>query len=336
MFNILKHITIFFALLFGVLSNGFANATVLDCVSDMRRDGSKISIEKSAVGCDVIKAWETAIKHSKVRTSVTALTKIENILTSGRIPTTKFKAAIDGNLGDILNAADDINMGKILDRLNLQHVNEAHFDEILQRLSNYPTLKQDLIANPHWFETFDDILKEPGKYWDILNEGNLPSGSALAQWGQGFWWKNLRELADQFEDFAALDNFRLVNNLDINQVVEQVTLEVNGIKIRIDYLGKDAAGKFHLGDAKFTTKSKNWVTDWLNAATDNQTQVFPLFQNGGVNSIVVKATDPQKISELANIGLGNNSSISFSNITLKIFGSEANQQIVKTVVTLKP
>jgi len=115
-----------------------------------------------------------------------------------------------------------------------------------------------------------------------------------------------------------------------------VTLEVNGIRIRIDYLGKDASGKFHLGDAKFSTNDKNWLTEWLNASTDNQTQVFPLFQNGTVNSIVVKATDPQKLTELANIGLGNNSSISFSNTTLKVFGSEANQQVVKTVVTLKP
>jgi len=55
-----------------------------------------------------------------------------------------------------------------------------------------------------------------------------------------------------------------------------------------------------------------------------------------VNSIVVKATDSQKLLELANIGLANNSSISFANTTLKIFGSEANQQVVKTVVTLKP
>jgi hypothetical protein len=282
-----------------------------------------------------IKAWETAIKHSKVRTSVSALTKIDNILSNGRIPVAKLKAAIDGNLGDILNAGDATNLGKILDRLNLQHVNEAHFDEILQRLSNYPTLKQDLITNPQWFETFDDILKEPGKYWDILSEGNLPSGSALSQWGQGFWWKNLRELADQFEGSAALTSFISTNGIAFNKVVQQVTLEVNGIKIRIDYLGVDGAGKFHLGDAKFSTKPKNWISDWLNSATDNQTVVFPLFQNGGVNNIVVKATDPAKIADLVKIGLGNNSTISFSNTTLKIFGSEANQQAVKSVVTIK-
>jgi hypothetical protein len=345
-----QYIKSFILFLFVLFSSGFVNAQSTGCDllkklgDDIAANGDDLRPffeNANNIGGKRIKAWEITIKHSKVRTSVSALTKIDNILSNGRIPGAKLKAAIDGNLGDILNAADATNLGKILDRLNLQHVNEAHFDEILIRLSNYPTLKQDLITNPQWFETFDDILKEPGKYWDILSEGNLPSGSALSQWGQGFWWKNLRELADQFEKSAALDNFRSVNGIALDKVVTQVTLEVNGIKIRIDYLGVDGAGKFHLGDAKFSTKTKIWITDWLNSATDNQTVVFPLFQNGGVNSIVVKATDPDKITALENIGLvkdpvtGLFPPINFSNTTLKIFGSEANQQAVKTIVTLK-
>ncbi|MFZ1788720.1 MAG: ORF6N domain-containing protein [Saprospiraceae bacterium] len=76
-------------------------------------------------------------------------------------------------------------------------------------------------------------------------------------------------------------------------------IQVN-IQIRIDYLGKDINGKFHLGDAKFTTKDKNWNSDWLDPSSVNQNSVFPLFQSGGVNSIVVKATDSDKLIQLAS------------------------------------
>ena len=159
-----------------------------------------------------VKAWES-VSHLKesVRLNTTILGKIDNLRSAEKIPEDKLDLVLKNQLGEILDAADGAAVNKILDRLNMSHVNEAHFDKITQRLTNpeyKQTLLKDLKDNPQWFETFDDILKEPGKYWDILNEGNLPSGSALAQWGQGFWWKNLRELADQFEKFEAIDNFR--------------------------------------------------------------------------------------------------------------------------------
>lgn len=91
-----------------------------------------------------------------------------------------------------------------------------------------------------------------------------------------------------------------------------------------------------MGDAKFSTKDKKWNSDWLGSSTTNQKTVFSLFEAGGVNSIIVKVSDPDKAFELSQkLGLSNNSSIQFSNTSMKLFGSVANQQSVQTVVVLK-
>lgn len=266
-----------------------------------------------------------------------AISKVETILNNGAITQQKLVDAIETNMAAIISAADDVELGKILDRLNLAHVDDAHLDKITQRINDYSTLKQDLINNPDWFETFEDILNNPGKYWEIIDDAVVPTNAALNHWAQGYWWKNLRDMAQNFEKIPGLDEFKIVSGIsDNSKIVEQVTLEFDGVKIRVDYLGFDQlTGKYSLGEAKFSTKNKNWGTDWLNASTDNQKTVFQAIQNGNVNSIVVKATDAQKLSELAGIGLANNSSISFANITLDIIGSNANQQTVKSVVSLK-
>jgi hypothetical protein len=60
----IRHIAFLFALLIGVLSNSFANTTV--------HDASKISVEKSAVGAESIKAWEALI-NGPYRTKIGAL-----------------------------------------------------------------------------------------------------------------------------------------------------------------------------------------------------------------------------------------------------------------------
>jgi hypothetical protein len=297
---------------------------------------------------ELVGAWDL-VKHldEGVRLNVNALGKLDNLLTSGKIPKAKLESALNSHLGDILNAADEVNVGKILDRLNLQHVDELHFDNIIQRLDNYPTLKQDLFDNPDWFDTFDDILKRPGDYWDIVDEAVASSDAALIKWGQGFWWKNLREKAKNFEipdpsvpgSGTARSSFRSSNNLNANQVVDQVTLEVNGTKIRIDYLGKDASGKFHLGDAKFSIKDKNWSSEWSGSSTPNQSTVFPDIQSQSHN-IVIKATDPFKISlieQWLGIILNNGTfTIPVSDVgSLKIFGSAADDiSVVKEVVQL--
>ena len=123
-------------------------------------------------------------------------------------------------------------------------------------------------------------------------------------------------------------------------VVTQVTLEVDGVAIRVDYLGYNSTTRvYHLGETKFSTLDKNWDADWLSAATDNQSIVLPKVRDKTVIKYVVKATDSQKLADLAEIGLVDSSgkliNIQFNNSNFNIFGSQANQQVVKTVVTLK-
>lgn len=64
--------------------------------------------------------------------------------------------------------------------------------------------------------------------------------------------------------------------------------------------------------------------------------VFQAFESGNVNSIIVKATDSEKLALLEQrLGLENNSPILFNQTKLSLIGSTANQQSVKTVVNLK-
>lgn len=127
----------------------------------------------------------------------------------------------------------------------------------------------------------------------------------------------------------------------LDNVVGQVTLEVtskSGVKktIRIDNLAfDDISGKYVLGDAKFTTKTKDWNADWLSSCTDNQKDVFKWFENSDVQDIVVKATDTDKIKALSDINLAPNGKLDFNNTSLKLYGSSPNQQVVGTVVTIK-
>lgn len=68
--------TILLLVLFtGVLNNAFANATV--------HDASKISIEKSAVGSDVIKAWEGLINFPTLRKNIDWLTRSSKWIDEG-------------------------------------------------------------------------------------------------------------------------------------------------------------------------------------------------------------------------------------------------------------
>jgi hypothetical protein len=110
--------------------------TLMDDISDVNNGAKlKLYIKGSSTG---LRTWYTAIKYSSLRTNVVALRKIDNIITSGRVSTSKLKAAIDGDLGDILKAANATDLANILDRLNLSHADAAHFDEIIRRLMLIP------------------------------------------------------------------------------------------------------------------------------------------------------------------------------------------------------
>lgn len=68
-----RHIALFFVLLIGVLGNVFASVVV--------HDGSKISVEKSAVGAESIKAWEAMIPDELLRKDASWLQKVSDYFT---------------------------------------------------------------------------------------------------------------------------------------------------------------------------------------------------------------------------------------------------------------
>lgn len=291
------------------------------------------------IGATANTTTNLAVSFPKIANRTGALSKIEDIISSGRIPREKLVDAIKGDLGDILNAADDTQLGNILNRLNLEDATSKHLDELTKRLGNNKyKIKQDLIDNPSAFDDFDEMVKDPGKFWEKYNQGDFEAGSNLEKWAKWKWFKDLGEKSSLFERGIAFSRFKQMHNLTDNQVVREVTLLINGNKrIRIDYLGFDKiTGKYYLGEAKFTTKDKNWATDWYNASTKNQKPTFKLFEENKVTSIEVRVSDPKKKSEvLENLELNNGDSITFENTELHIIGSNNNAQSIKEVVKIK-
>ena len=156
----------------------------------------------------LVDAWKMASKHADLRTNTTALSKLNDIAGRGRgIDKAKLKAALDGDLGDVMNKATGDDLTNILNKLDEPHVTGSHLDEITSRLGNVDYgIKAELLEHPDRFATFDEVLNEPGKYWDLIEEGALPANSYIRNWGQGKWWKELREKAKFFEGDPGVAN----------------------------------------------------------------------------------------------------------------------------------
>jgi hypothetical protein len=228
---------------------------------------------------DGLKAWETAIKHVNVRTNVTALTKIDNIAASGWVSISKLKAAIDG---DILNAANASDLGKILDRLNLSHVDVTHFDEILARFKKYPNeVKAELINNPNQFEFFDEVLRAPEHYREQALLGEITTSSGLYQWALGKYRKMIFDNAGKLEEFVSNNIGLYVPIPSGYKIAKQVHLK--GIKRTIpdDFIYStmvqiDASGKSFYKAIIHDTKLHGGV-DW----TPNQfDEIIKKFEEG--------------------------------------------------------
>lgn len=198
---------------------------------------------------ELVEAWEMAFKHADLRTKTTALSRLNDIAGRGRgIDKAKLTDALNGDLGDVLNKATGDDLTGILNRLDAEHVTGSHLDEITNRLKTYPELKTDLLDNPGWFETFDDILQDPGRYWDISKNADIPRNSAISKWGNGKWFKEITEAGRQFEAdillslrnragkaYSELKSFvssKLSKNLDDYTLLSQVRLKTkNGSMI---------------------------------------------------------------------------------------------------------
>ena len=232
-------------------------------------------------------------------------------------------------------------------RANLQEFSPNSLKKALDRLSANPELTTVLKQNPdisklwtahHGSFTPDELIRARelfGEMTELSPDARKLAEDLAEESGEKAKMMEIFGLGGAFEDIV-FDAFKAEHGLINSQVVRQVTLEVDGVAIRVDYLGYNPTTRtYHLAEAKFSTLDKNWNTDWLSAATDNQAIVLPKVQAGTVTEYVVKASDARKLELLEGIGLGNNSKISFGNTTFNIFGSQANQQVVKTIVTLK-
>ena len=179
----------------------------------------------------------------------------------------------------------------------------------------------------------------------MVNDGNIPSNSPLARWGRGKWWKDLREKAQRFEEpveniagsGVALSQFISINGLRPDKVIRQLTIEVNGTRVRLDYFGVDESGGIYLGEAKFSTEARNWVNYYEEALTQNQRVAFPLI---GSNKITIVASDQGKIAEIKEVlGIRNFNGtydiLEDDIMSLQLFGSKANDySIVDKVITI--
>lgn len=234
MFNILKHITIFFALLFGVLSNGFANATVLDCVSDMRRDGSKISIEKSAVGCDVIKAWEKAILRPHYRADVNFLQKLTELMEPNVV--NKFP-----------NGQADIDA--IIAALVHPHTGATH--TFMKNVADHLDDIKHLVVN-HRVPGYEKVITELKK----LNSFNAQDGAShlltkLKQYNAG----QVKRLESKILDADDLDN---IDDLCTDCLFD---IELDGnpvVKLELKSFGETAIGLMPI-NSKFKNQFKAYL-----------------------------------------------------------------------------
>jgi hypothetical protein len=203
-------------------------------------------------------------------------------------------------------------------------------------------LVDDLINNPNWYKDFDDIIQEPGRFWDILKQGTFTQNSAFGKWGQGKFTKDLWEDASKFES-TVVTHFAGSYSLD-NELAEQITIDVykNTEKqtIRMDILlKKNTNNKVNMVEAKFSRADKDWFLNWEEAATDNQKIVYNWLKNNEATKVVIKATDIDKVNKLRDMGIiisNGQAEITLNNLSLTLFGSKAGVQEIKSIIILKP
>jgi len=236
-------------------------------------------------------------------------------------------------LSDFLNDCFDPEFADLINTPANQNIVKtfvSHKDGVVINVPNEASLEQLL-------DDIDDLGSVEGDFGDLARKWSYRSGRIQAN--QSIWAK-----ATKFEmvvidtdgipipgSGVAREAFISSNGLSASNIVEQVSVELNGVKVRLDYIGRKM-GIYHFGDAKFSTKEKNWKDEWLSASTTNQTIVYPelILRN---MDLKIKVTDPKKrqaIEEAFDITLvkeGNSfvATIKANDIgTFKIIGSEAD------------
>ena len=301
-------------------------------IGDVNRDLGKLFANATdARRAELVDSWKAVIKHADLRVKPEVLSKLDDIVKRGKgLDHVKLKQALDGDLGDVLASTSGDNLTKMLNRLDADHVTGSHLDEITSRLGNADYgIKQDLINNPGWFETFDDVLKDPGSYWERVSQGELINGSALNSWAQGKWWKDLRETAQVFQNTAGINKVREVfEGVFGSQITMKVTKGNESFEIVADYLAKKD-GVFHIIDTKYTTLDN---FDVAKSFTPNQSKAFPWMKNGDDITIEIRADD----SKLVNLNLLQGDMLDPTKLKIDIYKSvPGNSSQVGSVINYK-
>ncbi len=179
---------------------------------------------------ELVESWKMAFKHADLRTNTTALSKLNDIAKRGRgIDKTKLTDELNGDLGDVLNKATGDDLTNILNRLDAEHVNGSHLDEITLRLSKYSEVKTELLNNPSQFEFFDEVLRNPENYRELAQLGEIPTSSPLYKWSLGKFRKQILDNAEKLETTVSSNIRNYVDVPDGYRVQTQIHLG-DGIK----------------------------------------------------------------------------------------------------------
>ncbi|MCB0665967.1 MAG: hypothetical protein KDC80_09110 [Saprospiraceae bacterium] len=200
-------------MLIGLDLSGDATANALKVqrfCADLVQNNALVAFFEESVGR--IRAWE-AVKHlnPKIKLEPSVLGKIDEILSGGVIPEAKFRDALNKQFGEILDAGNDVQVNKILDRLKEAHVNDKHFDEIVLRFDKYPEVTQELKNFPDQFEFFDEVLRFPEQYRELAQVGSIQTSSPLYKWALGKFRNQILHNAGKLEDQVSADIGSYVN-----------------------------------------------------------------------------------------------------------------------------
>ena len=98
-----------------------------------------------------------------------------------------------------------------------------------------------------------------------------------------------------------------------------------------DQVVMDDLGNLHLGEAKYSTKDKTWITDYLQASTENQIDFYNSLEDGDIISITPRGPS----NKLAAIGLTPGQSFGPDKIkSIHLIGSNKSSKTIKTILRL--
>jgi len=146
--------------------------------------------------------------------------------------------------------------------------------------------------------------------------------------------KSIRDAARDFSFEMHNELLGQIGNATAN-VVGEVTLDIvlnDGTRFTVyaDQVANDG-GDLHIGEAKYSTKAKDWGKEWRSAATDNQKKFIAALNSSTITSITPRG-DSVKLGAL---GLTHGHSFYPSKVkSYRLFGSNAGSKSVRNILKL--